>query len=79
MARPLPKDLEQEIAGTAKRSEIRSVAIFAFIFGVIIGFGLGMELGGTYSEAVDGSLVFIIGAGSVAALWFLAARRSRVK
>lgn len=75
MARPLPKDLEQEIAGTAKRSEIRSVAIFALILGVIIGFGLGA----TYSEAVDGSLVFIIGAGNVAALWFLAARRSRVK
>ena len=75
MARPLPKDLEQEIAGAAKRAEVRSVAIFALIVGVIMGFGLGAS----YSEAVDGSLVFIIGAAIVAALWFLAARRPRVK
>ncbi len=75
MARPLPKDLEQEIAGAAKRAEVRSVAVFALIVGVIIGFGLGS----TYSDAVDGSYVFIIGVAVVAALWFLAARRSRVK
>lgn len=75
MARPLPKDLEQEIAGTARRSEIRSVAVMGFIGGTAFGVGLGA----TFTSAINGSLIFIVSAGIVAALWFFAARRHKEK
>ena len=71
MARPLPKDLERTIAGTAKRSELRSVAVMGFMGGTAVGIGIGAS----FSSAIDGSLVFLIGAGIVAALWFFAGRR----
>lgn len=75
MARPLPKDLEKQIANTAKKSEVRSVATFAFGLGGAFGFGLGAAVFG----AIGGSLFFLMGAGVVAVLWFLAARRRRDK
>lgn len=79
MARPLPKDLEDRIAGTARRSEVRSVAVAGFILGGAFGFGLGASF---FSAALSelgpewgGPLLFAIGAGVVAALWFFAGRR----
>ena len=75
MARPLPKDLEKQIAGVAKISEVRSVATFAFGLGGAFGFGLGAAVFG----AIGGSLFFLMGAGVVAALWYLASRRRRDK
>lgn len=71
MARPLPKDLEDRIAGTAKRSEIRSVGGWGFILGSIFGFALG----GAVFGAVGGSFFFMAGAAVVAVIWFLASRR----
>lgn len=75
MARPLPKDLEVRIAGVAKQSELRSVAVMGFIVGTAFGVGLGAS----FSWAIGGSLFFIIGASSVAALWFFAGRRRKQK
>jgi len=75
MARPLPKDLEDRIAGTAKKAEVRSVGVFGFGLGVAVGFGLGATVFG----AVSGSLFFMVGAGVVAYLWYLAAKRSKTK
>ncbi len=75
MARPLPKDLEMRIAGVAKRSELRSVAAMGFILGTAVGIGLGAS----FVSAESGSIFFIIGAGSLAALWFLAGRRRKEK
>lgn len=75
MARPLPKDLEDRIAGVAKKSEVRSVGIFGFGLGVAVGFGLGAAIFG----AVSGGLFFMVGAATVAYLWFLASKRSKTK
>jgi len=75
MARPLPKDLEERIAGTAKKAEVRSVGVFGFGLGVAVGFGLGAAIFG----AVSGGLFFMIGAAVVAYLWFLASRRRKTK
>ncbi|MBL4838220.1 MAG: hypothetical protein JKY34_11655 [Kordiimonadaceae bacterium] len=75
MARPLPKDLEEQIAGVAKKAEVRSVATFSFGLGGAFGFGLGAAVFG----AIGGSLFFLMGAGVVAVLWFLASRRRRDK
>ncbi|NVJ97359.1 MAG: hypothetical protein HWE25_04350 [Alphaproteobacteria bacterium] len=72
MARPLPKDVEAKIAGTAKRSEIRSVGVWGFILGSIFGFALGGAAFGT----TGGNLFFLAGAAVVASLWYLSARRS---
>lgn len=71
MARPLPKDLEMRIAGVAKRSEVRSVGVLGFMLGTAFGAGLGASV---FSVA-NGSLFFLIGAGSIAALWYFSARR----
>ena len=73
MARPLPKDLEQTIAGVAKRSEVRSVGVMGFMLGTAFGVGIGAS----FYTAESGSLYFLIGAGGVAALWLFAARRSK--
>lgn len=73
MARPLPKDLEERIGNAAKKSEVRSVGVFSFGAGVAVGFGLGAGLFG----AVGGSLFFMIGAGVVGYMWFLASRRRK--
>lgn len=73
MARPLPKDVEQDIAGLARRSEIRSVAVMAFILGVAVGVGIGAS----FISAERGSFYFLIGAGVIAALWLLAAQRRK--
>ncbi len=70
MARPLPKDLEKQIAGAAKRSEIRSVGGWGFILGAIFGFALGAAMFG----ATGGSSFFMLGAAVVAVLWYLASR-----
>ncbi len=75
MARPLPKDLEARIAGAAKRAEVRSVGVFGFMLGTAFGFGLGAS----FFSVIGGSVFFIIGAGGVAALWFLASKRSKKK
>ncbi len=72
MARPLPEDVEQQIAGTARRAEIRSVAVFSFILGAIIGAGLVL---GYSSEHMGGSLGFGVAASLVAGVWFFASRR----
>jgi len=75
MARPLPKDLEDRIAGVAKKAEVRSVGVFGFGLGIAVGFGFGAAIFG----AVSGGLFFMIGAGVVAYLWYLASKRSKAK
>lgn len=75
MARPLPKDVENQIAGAAKRSEIRSVAIACLILGTAFGFGLGAA----FFKSTGGSFYFIIGAAVVGLAWFLAARARKKK
>jgi len=75
MARPLPKDLEDQIAGTARRSEIRSVGVAGFVLGGAVGFGLGASFFAAAMPEWGGSLLFAIGAGGIAALWFFAGRR----
>lgn len=73
MARPLPKDLEDRIAGVAKRSEVRSVGVMGFMLGTAFGVGLGASV----FSVVSGSVFFLIGAGAIAALWLLAAKRRK--
>lgn len=75
MARPLPKDVEAKIAGTAKRAEVRSVGVWGFVLGAIFGFALG----GAVFGATDGNLFFLAGAAVVASLWYLAAKRRKDK
>lgn len=75
MARPLPKDLEERIGKTAKKSEVRSVWTFGFGLGAIFGFAMGAAVFG----AVGGSLFFMLGAGVVGILWYLAATRKKKK
>lgn len=75
MARPLPKDLEQRIAGTAKRSEIRSVGVLGFILGTAVGYGLAS----IFQSVQSRSFFFVLGAVMIAALWFYAARRRKNK
>ena len=73
MARPLPKDLQDNIAGTAKKSEVRSVGIFGFGLGAAFGFGLGAAV---FRDASDGNgSYFLVGAGVLCLLWFLTSRR----
>ena len=73
MARPLPKDLQNEIAGTAKKSEVRSVGAFGFALGAAFGFGLGAAV---FSDTNEGNgSYFLIGAGVLCLLWFLTSRR----
>lgn len=71
MARPLPKDLEDRIAGTARRSEARSYGVLGFMLGTAFGVGVGAS----FFSTGNGSIFFLIGAGGIAALWFFAARR----
>jgi len=75
MARPLPKDLENRIAGTAKKAEVRSVWALGFGLGTAFGFGLGAAFFG----AIGGGLFFALGAGVVAVMWFLASKRRKAK
>jgi hypothetical protein len=75
MARPLPKDLEDRIKGAAKKAEVRSVGVFGFGLGVAVGFGIAATIFG----AVGGSLFFMLGAGGVAFLWYLASKRRKTK
>jgi len=77
MARPLPKDLEDRIAGVARRSEMRSVGAMGFILGAAFGFGLGASFLSTSLPAGVETLVFSVGAGGIAALWFFAGRRHK--
>ncbi|WP_417451857.1 hypothetical protein [Kordiimonas sp.] len=70
MARPLPKDIERDIADTAKRAEIRSVGLACLILGVAFGFGFGAAV----FSPVGNTYYFIIGAGVVGVAWFLAVR-----
>ncbi len=73
MARPLPKDLQDNIAGTAKKSEVRSVGAFGFALGIAFGFGLGAAV---FSDASEGKgNYFLIGAGVFCLLWFFSSRR----
>ncbi len=79
MARPLPKDLEERIAGVARRSEARSVGVMGFILGTAFGVGLGAAfLSASLPVGVE-TLFFSVGAGGIAALWFFAGRRHKVK
>jgi len=71
MARPLPKDLQEEIKGTAQKAEIRSVGAVAFGLGVAFGFGLSAAI---FSDTIKGAY-FPVGAGIVALFWFLSTRR----
>ena len=50
MARPLPKDLERQIADTAKKRELVSVAVFGFMVGTAFGAGLMAAISGTDSN-----------------------------
>ena len=77
MARPLPKDLEDRIASVARRSEVRSVGVACFILGGAFGFGLGASFFSAATPDWGGPLLFAIGAGIIAALWFFAGRRHR--
>ncbi|MFC4349797.1 hypothetical protein ACFO5Q_18245 [Kordiimonas lipolytica] len=71
MARPIPKDAEDKVGGIAKRSELRSVAIWAFILGGVFGFALGA----TFFSKGGGSIYFMLGAAVIGALWYLASGR----
>ena len=73
MARPLPEDLEKQIADTAKRSEVRSVGIWGFILGLAFGFGLGAAF---FSET-GSSFFFALGAAVIAAIWWLVAKKRK--
>ena len=75
MARPLPKDLEERMAGTAKKAEVRSVGIFGFSMGAVFGFALGAAVFGAFG----GSLFFMMGAAVVGVLWYLASKRRKKK
>ncbi len=76
MARPLPKDVELQIAHTAKRSEIRSVAVFAFILGGIAGFGVAASI---FSEMSNSKVPFLIVAFAVASFWAFSVYRRKKK
>lgn len=71
MARPLPKDLENEIKGAASKSESRSSFVVGLIIGGIIGFAIAASLFGAFG----GTFFFMLGALGVGALWYVAARR----
>ncbi|TNE63315.1 MAG: hypothetical protein EP335_09870 [Alphaproteobacteria bacterium] len=74
MAKPLPDDIKH-IAENARRAEIRSVATMAFILGIAVGFGLGAA----FFRAAGSGFFFFIGAAMIGVMWFLAARRRKVK
>ncbi|GHF24643.1 hypothetical protein GCM10017044_19150 [Kordiimonas sediminis] len=71
MARPLPDDLQKEIADTATKAEVRSVAIFAFIVGMLVG---GCIAGALISD-VSGDWFFAGVAVLLAAYWYFSSRR----
>ena len=75
MARPLPKDVEEQIAATASRAEIRSVGLACLILGTAFGFGLGAA----FFSSAGSTFYFIIGAGVVGLAWYLAARARKKK
>lgn len=75
MAGPLPKDLEKRIAGTAKRSEVRSVGVLGFILGTAVGYGLAS----VFQSVQSRSFFFGLGAVMIAALWLYVARRRKNK
>jgi len=79
MARPLPKDLEDRIAGVARRSEMRSVGVMGFILGTAFGVGIGASFLSASLPAGLETLFFMVGAGGIAALWFFAGRRHEDK
>ena len=74
MARPLPKDLEDQIAGAARKSEARSYGVFGFVLGVAVGVGLGVAIAGSGGEAAS-TVGFVIAAGVLGTVWFLASRK----
>ncbi|SDE32998.1 MULTISPECIES: hypothetical protein [Kordiimonas] len=75
MARPIPKDAEDKVGGIAKRSELRSVAVWAFVLGGVFGFALGA----TMFSGGGGSIYFMLGAAVIGALWYLASGRRKKK
>ncbi|WP_308909510.1 hypothetical protein [Pseudokordiimonas caeni] len=75
MASPLPKDVEQSIAGNALRAEVRSVAFMAFVLGIAVGFGIGAAV---FADS-GARYYFVAGALVIGLLWFLAARARRGK
>ena len=74
MARPLPKDLEN-IAGAAKKAEVRSVGIAGFMLGTAFGFGLGAA----FFSSAGSTFYFVIGAAVVGVAWWLATRAAKKK
>ncbi|WP_417457522.1 hypothetical protein [Kordiimonas sp.] len=74
MARPLPKDLEN-MAGTAKKAEVRSVGIAGFLLGTAFGFGMGAA----FFSSAGSTFYFAIGAAVVGIAWWLAARARKKK
>ena len=65
MARPLPKDLQDTIANAATKAEVRSVAIFAFVAGVLVGGGVvgavfGKEQGTTMGDIGFAALFLVL-------------------
>lgn len=73
MARPLPDDLEKQIADTAGRAEVRSVAIFSFILGGIVGFAIATG----FDVNAGGSVPFFVVVGIIATTWGAAFLRRR--
>ncbi len=74
MARPLPKDIEQQIAGTAKKRELISVGFMGFIIGTAFGAGLMMALSAMGSGL--NSLWLFAGLGCCIAVYVMLARRA---
>ncbi len=73
MARPLPKDLEMQIAGTAKNAEAKSWGFMGFALGTAFGFGLGAA----FFTAIGGIGFFAVGAGVIGAVWYMASRAGK--
>ncbi len=73
MARPLPKDVEAQIAGVARRSEIRSALVMGFMIGTAFGVGLGAVI----FRSSDTSWLFAGGAGVLGLVWLLMAWQGR--
>jgi len=44
MARPLPRDIEEQTGLAARRGEVRSVGLFCFIVGIAFGFGISAAI-----------------------------------
>ncbi len=74
MARPLPKDAAH-IADNARKSEVKSIASFAFIGGLAIGFAVGAAV----FAGDSGEFYFGLGALAVVVIWYFTTGRAAIR